>query len=153
MTLLRCELEPTLSANFTDPGGLFWPGRVEACREAFLGTAYQPTDTPRVSTLPSRAIAYIAAPDNVMAQHLDGLRRNWSDRTWAVTVKDVRIVTGVDPVAEDVAQIQEGSIWNLGIAKAFGVNTGRVVTIVAIGAAIALVIYASNKSGGTKSWE
>lgn len=153
MTLLRCELVPSLAANFTDPGGLFWPGRVEAWRESFKGTAYQPTDSPRVSTLPSRAIVYIAAPDNVMERNLDGLRLNWSDRTWAVAVQDVRIVTGIESVDADTAEIQEGSIWNLGIAKTFGVNTGRVVTIVAIGAAIALVIYASNKSGGTKSWE
>lgn len=145
--ILRAELSPSVAATFTDPGGAFWDGRVEDWRASFLGTAYTPTDIPRLSRLPSRAVVYIAAPDNIMDWQLDGLRRQWSDRTWAVVVDDVRIWGGVDPVKDDAERLQDASPIGQVSKKA-----GQLVTTVAVLGIIGLAIYATKKGRGTLQW-
>lgn len=152
MTTLRVELTSSVATLLTT-GGLAWKGQVQKWADTFQGSPYRVLDIPRFdfSTLPLQAVVYIGAPDNVMEQHLAGLVRHWSDRTWAVNVRDVRIVPDVAPVVDDAEAMREKS--PLQVFDTFGEKAGQVVTILAIGAGVALIIYASTKAKGTQQWQ
>lgn len=150
-TTLRVTLEPTLLGNLSDAGGIFWAGRVEDwVTNRRNESVFRPLDSPRVTTLPQRAIVYLAAPNNVMQSQLDGLRRNWSELVWSVQVERVEIAQGIPT--------RDADLSTLGAANPItklGQKVGGTVVNLAVLAVVALIVVAavkSHKKGGTLSW-
>lgn len=129
MTTLRATIEPSLAAMVTDPGGAFWPGRVADWTAKFRNTGLNVTSTARVGILPARAVVYVVAPDNIMPQHLEELRREWSDFTWQVHVKALEIVNTIPAPSVDDADLSSGTLG--GVLPAVGEKAGQLVTILA----------------------
>jgi hypothetical protein len=165
---LRAVLAPSLLAQFTDAGGIFWSRQVEGWTEAIAagsqgtGSAYQPIDAPRFASFPATAAVYFRAPDSVTPDKLGGIAEQWSKRTNWVNVARLTIVDGVPTVEADREALAKGTLPGLISAVAGGAGdvirsgaklVSNLLTIVAIGGAVALVLFVANKSGGTKQWD
>lgn len=145
--LLRVKLKPSLAAVALDPGGVFWPGQVEDWLANRRATVFKPQESPRIGTLPSEAIVYIRAPNELSTGERDLLRREWSKKTWAVRVESVEPVQGV-PTHEADAK----GLGLAGVGVEVSQAAGKVVSAVVTIAVVAAVVYAVVKAGGTKTW-
>lgn len=146
---LRVELKASLTGTLTDPGGVFWAARVEDWRKSFQGTAYTPTGTPCLTTLPSRAIVWMESPNSINERERDILRRYWSDRVWSVDVVDVTTNSTAMSCEEEKKQLSKGSVSET-LGKA--ANTVSLLSTLAI---VGVGIWAVShlmKRGGTQSW-
>lgn len=165
MVRLRVVLVQSVLGAFTDPGGFFWGEQVDGWLERRTtippGTPYRSIANPRLVKFPARAAVYLSALDSVNAGNLHLLAANFADVSPWVNIERVTIVGSVASEDDDIKALEvktlPGAIGAIGDSVGDGAKwtadaIRTIATVLAVGVAVAAVVYAARKSGGTKSW-